>query len=225
MQMHRLGTLTIGQAPRPDIVPILDAHLDASIARVHAGVLDGLTRTEIRTRFAPQPEQAKLVTRLLDGSSVVLDRASTEAAAQGKLDTLEAQGCTTILLLCTGHFERLTTQAARLLEPDRFLPAAVAALTRGAKLGIIVPIPEQIESEAVKWSGLDSPPIYAAASPYRDDLNAVGEAAVDLRQRGADILLMDCMGFVERHRSAARAAGVPTILSNSLMAKIVSEIV
>lgn len=223
--MSKLGTLTIGQAPRSDIVPILDAYLDDSLMRVHAGVLDGLTPADIEARFAPVREQPKLVSRLLDGTSVVLDRASTEAAAQGKLDILEAQGCTTILLLCTGHFERLTTQAARLLEPDRFLPAAVAALTRGAKLGIIVPIAEQIESESIKWSGLDSPPIYAAASPYRDDLNAVGEAAFDLRQRGADILLMDCMGFVERHRSAARVAGVPTILSNSLMAKIVSEIV
>lgn len=223
--MRRLGTLTIGQAPRPDIVPILDAHLDASMARVHAGVLDGLTRAEIEERFAPRPKEPRLVTRLLDGSSVVLDRAATEAAAQGRLDALEVQGCTTILLLCTGHFERLTTQTARLLEPDRFLPAAVAALTAGAKLGIIVPIAEQIDSEAIKWSGLDPAPLYAAASPYQADPGPVADAAADLRQRGADILLMDCMGFVERHRSAASVAGVPVILSNSLMAKIVSEIV
>ena len=222
--MRRLGTLTIGQAPRPDIVPILDALLDNSITRIHAGVLDGLTRAEIENRFAPQPDQPRLVTRLLDGSSVILDRARTEVAAQGKLEALEAQGCTTILLLCTGHFERLATVKARLLEPDRFLPASVAALTRGATLGIIVPIVEQIDSEAVKWVGLDPAPLYAAASPYQEGLGAVTEAAFDLRQRGADILLMDCMGFVERHRAAAGAAGVPTILSNSLMAKLVSEI-
>ena len=49
---------------------------------------------------------------------------------------------------------------------------------------------------------------------------ASGDAA-----SGAEVLLMDCMGFVERHRSAASVAGVPVILSNSLMAKIVSEIV
>jgi protein AroM len=222
--MRRLGTLTIGQAPRPDIVPILDAFLNEGITRIHAGVLDELTRTEIENRFAPRPGQPRLVTRLLDGSSVVLDRVLTEAAAQHKLEALEEQGCTTILLLCTGHFERLTTRTARLLEPDRFLPAAVAALVRGAKLGIIVPIVEQIDSEAIKWSKLDPTPLYAAASPYQDGLGAVAEAALDLRQRGADILLMDCMGFVERHRAAASAAGLPTILSNSLMAKLVSEV-
>ena len=35
---------------------------------------------------------------------------------------------------------------------------------------------------------------------------------------------MDCMGFVERHRREAREAGLPVILSNSLIAKLVSEI-
>lgn len=222
--MSKLATLTIGQAPRPDIVPILDAHLDEGIARVHAGILDGLTHAEIEQRFAPRVRQPRLVSRLLDGSSVVLDRGLIEAAAQAKLAALEAQGCTTILLLCTGHFERLIAAKARLLEPDRFLPAAVAALTRGTKLGIIVPIVEQIDSEADKWSDLDPAPVYAAASPYQDDFGPVTQAAVDLRRRGADILLMDCMGFVEVHRAAARIAGLPTILSNSLMAKMVAEI-
>jgi len=36
---------------------------------------------------------------------------------------------------------------------------------------------------------------------------------------------MDCMGFVERHRQEAAAAGLPVILSNALIAKIVSEVV
>ena len=41
-----------------------------------------------------------------------------------------------------------------------------------------------------------------------------------LAERGADILLMDCMGFVERHRQDAATAGLPVILSNALIAKI-----
>jgi protein AroM len=36
---------------------------------------------------------------------------------------------------------------------------------------------------------------------------------------------MDCMGFVERHRRDAATAGLPVILSNALIAKIVSEVV
>lgn len=223
--MSKLGTLTIGQAPRADITPILDAVLDAGLPRRHAGVLDGLSRAEIERDFATEPGQPVLITKLLDGSAVVIDRARTEAAAQRKLAMLEAGGCGTILMLCTGHFASLVTPKARLVEPDRILPPAVAALTQGAQLGIVVPLAEQIASEAGKWAPLARPPLYAAASPYGGGGASVAEAARDLAARGAEILLMDCMGFVERHRREAAEAGLPVILSNSLIAKLVSEIV
>ena len=47
MQQRILGTLTIGQAPRPDVVPIIDRHVPAEIHRIHRGVLDDLSRGEI----------------------------------------------------------------------------------------------------------------------------------------------------------------------------------
>jgi protein AroM len=46
-----LGTLTIGQAPRPDVVPIIDAHVPAHVRREHKGVLDGLDHDEIARRY------------------------------------------------------------------------------------------------------------------------------------------------------------------------------
>lgn len=223
--MSKLGTLTIGQAPRTDITPILDGVLDARLPRRHAGVLDGLSRAEIERGFAAEAGKPVLITKLLDGSAVVIDRARTEAAAQAKLALLEAEGCSTILMLCTGHFESLRTETARLIEPDRILPPTVAALVQGAELGIIVPLAEQISSEAGKWAPLGRTPLYAAASPYGGEGAAVADAARDLARRGAQVLLMDCMGFVERHRREAVEAGLPVILSNSLIAKLVSEIV
>lgn len=223
--MSKLGTLTIGQAPRADITPILDDALDARLERRHAGVLDGLSRGEIERDFAAKAGKPVLITKLLDGSAVVIDRARTEAAAQAKLAMLEAEGSSTILMLCTGHFASLRTQSARLIEPDRILPPTVAALVQGAQLGIIVPLAEQISSEAGKWAPLGRAPLYAAASPYGGEGASVADAARDLAGRGADILLMDCMGFVEAHRREASEAGLPVILSNSLIAKLVSEIV
>ncbi|MCV9936741.1 AroM family protein [Boseaceae bacterium BT-24-1] len=223
--MAKLGTLTIGQAPRADITPILDAVLGAELPRLHAGVLDGLSHEEIARDFAPEAGGALLITKLLDGTSVVIDRQRTERAAQAKLSALEAAGCSTILMLCTGHFASLATKRARLVEPDRILPPTVAVLVQDAQLGIIVPLAEQIASEAGKWAPLARPPIYAAASPYGGDGPSVAEAAESLAEHGAQILLMDCMGFVERHRQEAAAAGLPVILSNALIAKIVSEVV
>ena len=223
---RKLGTLTIGQAPRSDITPILDAVLPADLPRRHAGVLDGLTPEEVRSSFGPRPGGAVLITKLLDGSSVVIDKERTEAAARDRLATLEAEGCTTILMLCTGHFASLACETARLLEPDRILPPAVAGLAGEEQVGIVVPLIEQAETEAGKWRPLAKPPIFAAASPYGGDGPSVAEAAADLAARGAGILVLDCMGFLELHRrEAIEGSGLPAVLSNALMAKIVSEVV
>ncbi|QCI65914.1 AroM family protein [Phreatobacter stygius] len=226
MTIRKLGTLTIGQAPRADITPILDAHVDNALPRIHAGVLDGLTAGEVAEQFAPRPGKPVLITRLRDGSSVIIDKQATETAARDKLAALEAEGCTTVVMLCTGTFETLHCARARLVEPDRILPPTVAAAVQDAQVGIIVPLIEQIDSEASKWAALARQPIYAAASPYAEGQAELEAAARDLAARGADILLMDCMGFLEQHRQVvAQASGLPVILSNALIAKVVSEIV
>ncbi len=51
MAIRKMGTLTIGQAPRSDITPILDAALPSHVRCLHAGVLDGLDDAAIAARF------------------------------------------------------------------------------------------------------------------------------------------------------------------------------
>jgi len=219
------GTLTIGQAPRADIVPILDAALGAQASFIHSGVLDGLSREEIAIRFAPLPGEAVLTSRLVDGSSVVMGKSAMRAVLDIKLKALEAQGCKVILLLCTGEFDGLACRQAWLIEPDHLIPPVIAAMTAGRQVGVLVPLPEQMASEARKWAGLSRPPAYAAASPYAQGLDAVGEAARSLREQGADIVVLDCMGFTERHRTCVReATGLPVILSNALMARLAADL-
>ena len=82
------GTITIGQAPRADITPILQAALPAGVRARHVGVLDGLSAGDIASRYAPQPGQPLLVTRLLDGNSVILDKAAIQTALAGKIAEL-----------------------------------------------------------------------------------------------------------------------------------------
>jgi protein AroM len=225
MRARKLGTITIGQAPRPDITPILDAAIGADIPRLHAGLLDGLTRQEVAARFAPAAGRAELITRLLDGTVVTIDRQAAQQAAQVRLAELEAAGCTTILLLCTGQFAHLACRTAWLVEPDRIVPPAVAALAGERQVGIMVPLASQVASEAGKWAGLARPPICAVASPYAGDDAAVAAAGRELAGRGAELLVMDCMGFVEHHRRAAiEGSDRPVILSNALIAKLTAEV-
>src|SRR5438067_6539817 len=176
MRQRVLGTLTIGQAPRPDVVPIIDRYVSAEVRRIHRGVLDGLSHAEIAARYKPEGGEPELVTRLQDGTEITLSRARMKDGVQQALAALEAAGCDAILLLCTGTFDGLECDRAWLIEPDHIIPAMVAGLIERRQLGIIVPIAGQIESERGKWHGLARPPLFAAVSPYTDAPEAVAEA-------------------------------------------------
>jgi protein AroM len=224
MRQRVLGTLTIGQAPRPDVVPIIDRHVSADIRRIHRGVLDGLNHSEIAARYRPAPGEAVLVTRLQDGTEIELSRHQMRDGVQAALAALEAEGCDAILLLCTGTFEGLQCDKAWLIEPDHIIPSMVAGLIERRQLGVIVPIASQIGSESGKWHALPCPPLFAAASPYSDTPDAVLDAGKQLKAQDAAAILLDCIGFTERHRQALLPLEMPVLLSNAIAAKAVGEL-
>jgi protein AroM len=222
--MRVLGTMTIGQAPRPDVVPILETHLPPAVRMLHRGLLDGLSRAEIAARYGAAAGEALLVTRLSDGGEAVLSRARAEEGVRSALAALEQAGADAILLLCTGSFSGLSCRRAWLIEPDRIIPPLTAALAGGRRLGIVVPLAAQIESESDKWRPLAARPVFAAASPYGETLDGLPEAGAALLGRGAEALLLDCIGFTERHRAALAPLGLPVILSNAVVARMVGEL-
>ena len=224
MTTRTLGTLTIGQAPRPDVVPIIEQHVPAKIRLVHRGVLDGLSRAEIAQRYEADPDEAALITRLQDGTSINLSRRRMRDGVQTVLNVLEGDGCDVILLLCTGTFVGLECRRAWLVEPDHVIPAMVAGLIEQRQLGIIVPIPGQVTSEAEKWRSLHRHPYFAVASPYDTGEDTVLTAALALRDRGAEAILLDCIGFTERHRTSLGNLDMPVVLSNAIAAKAVGEL-
>src|SRR5262245_34625159 len=119
MAVRTLGTLTIGQAPRRDVVPIIEKHVPAGTRLVHRGALDGMTRADVAAQFSPDPGEAALITSLQDGgSSVLLSRQRMRDQVQRVVQRLEGDGCDVILILCTGTFEGLESRKAWLVEPD-----------------------------------------------------------------------------------------------------------
>ncbi len=216
-----LGTITIGQAPRPDITPIIDAHVPSGVPRHHVGVLDGMTDAQIAARYAPRPRERRLITRLLTGQSVEVDAAAIETGVQQKMHDLEQAGCTVMLVLCTGVFRGLRTRRAWLVQPDRILPALVSGLAGARRVGVVMPLALPVDGERRKWSPLQIPPSFAVASPYDVGDDQVSAAARDLVRAGANLIVMDCFGFTDRHRNAAaQAASVPVLLSSELVARV-----
>jgi protein AroM len=225
MATRTLGTLTIGQAPRRDVVPIIEKHVPRGTRLVHRGALDGMTRADVAAQLAPGPGEAALITPLQDGRSILLSRQQMRDRVQRVVRQLEEDRCDVILVLCNGTFEGLESRTAWLVEPDHLIPGAVAGLVERRQLGVLVPIAGQITSEAAKWGPLARPPLFAFASPYGDDGDgAVRRAGETLKTQGAEGFLLDCIGFTEQHRAMLAPLGLPVILSNAIVAKAVGEL-
>lgn len=141
--MKNIGLITIGQAPRQDVAPIIEKYLEGKAGLVQSGVLDGFTAEQVREFYSPGPGEYVLTTRMADGSAAVISRERIQSVLQGKIDAMEAAGIRTILLACTGVFPGLHTSAAHLIEPDRIIPPVVQAMLDGRRLGLIGPCPSR----------------------------------------------------------------------------------
>src|SRR5256885_7938966 len=73
----RVGMVTIGQAPRVDVVPAMADVLGPDVEIIERGALDGLGGDEI-AQLAPESDDEVLVTRLTDGSSVFVGKRRSE---------------------------------------------------------------------------------------------------------------------------------------------------
>ncbi|MFE3515100.1 AroM family protein [Streptomyces sp. NPDC059166] len=226
-----LAFVTIGQAPRPDLSEAIERALPPQVRVRHAGVLDGLGRAEAEEGFGASPgSAATLISRLTDGEAVTLDADAVADGLQRLIDGLEAGaeqgpgpvgsgGVDVIVVLCTGKFPGLRTRRARLVEPDVLVTAYVETLLGGAPVGVVVPLPEQVAEAREKWQGLSPAPEFATASPYGDE-SRLAEAARALVDGGARAVVLDCMGYGERHHAALRRAGltVPVLTSGAMVA-------
>ncbi|HOA59126.1 MAG TPA: AroM family protein [Dermatophilaceae bacterium] len=214
--------LTIGQSPRHDMADPIEESLPAGTTVVHSGLLDGLSRPEIEAAYGDGGAGQGLITRLADGSSVTMRVEAVEEGLRTKVASLTDGGVDAIVLLCTGEFPSLRSGDVWLIEPDTVLTGYVVSLFAQVRVGMILPMAGQVDDARVKWRGL-ADPIFAFASPYSDDVEALVAAAYDLVDAGARALVLDCMGFNRRHREALRARGVevPVLVANEVVGGVV----
>ncbi|WP_282936784.1 AroM family protein [Paenibacillus sp. RC67] len=223
--MGKLGMITIGQAPRNDVAPIIEKYLEHRAELVQVGVLDGMSKEDIEQNLHPEAGDYVLTSRLTNGDSVVMSREKIQPLLQNKIFELEQAGIKQILLLCTGVFPGLKGKSSYLIEPDHIIPPTLKAMVGQRRLGVIVPLEEQKDHLMPKYTPLGLNPFFAVASPYHNNLNNFHRAASELKDK-VNIIVLDCMGYTEEARElVAQASQLPVVLSNAIMAKLVSEMI
>jgi protein AroM len=219
-----LGCITVGQSPRTDVTPDITAVLGSDIQIVEAGALDGLTLKEV-TALAPRPGQSALASRMADGTGIAIAKEAILDRIEGCIDRVIAQGATAILIICTGKFPTFASSVP-IYQPDQLLRGAIAGLVSpGQRLGVISPLEAQVPSAPVKWGGDGQAVMAVSASPYHGE-EIFLEGARKLIPLHPDVILLDCMGFRETHKGAARRIfpDKPIILANTAAVRLLSEV-
>lgn len=219
--MAKVGVLTIGQSPRMDVTPSIEKILGNHIDIVERGGLDRITEEDIH-RISPDPNETTYVSRLRNGNSVKIGKEKLLPLLQSELYALEKE-VDVILMLCTGDFPTLKTTKP-IIYPDKVLFHTVQAIQTQGRLGLIIPLPEQKKSLSDKWRGLGLDIEIGVASPYESS-DIVLEAA-KLKDKNANIIVLDCMGYNEEHKKQAQqGSSLPVILPRTLIARIAKEYV
>ena len=215
---RRAAFLTIGQSPRPDILdemrPQWGDHLDVE----EHGALDALSDEDIDA-LAPNGREPRLVSRLRDGSGVVVRASFVEDRVVALAKELDGR-VDFVVLLCTGHFPAIDTRIP-CLRAQAIVDHALAAFAdSGCRLGVLVPLREQAENFALPLLQKGSFAI-AHASPYEGSgLPAAARSLAD-----CDVLALHCMGYTRAHQKTVETETArPALLARELVATAVSRL-
>jgi len=218
-----IGLVGIGQSPRPDgLVEEVSQVLGSGYEVVFAGAMDGLSRAEIEG-MAPAPGDYVLVTILSDGSSVRFAKKHILSRLQQRIDEMNERNVDAILLVCTGTFPRFASRRP-LLFPRAIFPNLVKGIVQDGKLGVITPLPEQIDQERVKWDDVGLNLVMTHADPYGDPA-LLERACAELVREQVDLVVLECFGHnLAMKERARRLTGKPVVLVRSAMARVLAEL-
>ena len=216
----RLGALVIGQSPRPDVVRELREVLGEDIDIDLRGALDGLSREEI-DQLNPCSDADALFTHLPDGDNVTISKRAVVKHGERTLQALVTEGFSTVVVMCTGAFPDWMGKYP-VIFPSLVLEGFVRALmgqggASRAKLGVFVPLNEQIAPLGARWRALGIEVHMECLAPT--------SAAGRMQAVEPSLLVYDCLSYNQQTKRRVEArTGVPGVLAVSAAARTAQEL-
>lgn len=219
-----LAILTIGVVTMSEVLPLLTEYIDEQHI-THHSLLGKMSREDVMADYAVEPGDDPLLTLLNDNQIAHVSRQKVERDLQSVVEVLDNQGYDVIILMSTAAIKSMAARNSILLEPLRIIPPLVASIVDGHQVGVIVPVAELLAAQEKKWQVLQMPPVYSLANPVHGSEQQLIDAGQALLDQGADVIMLDCLGFHQRHRDILQQAlDVPVLLSNVLIARLASEL-
>ncbi|MCW4050951.1 MAG: AroM family protein [Candidatus Bathyarchaeota archaeon] len=220
--MKKIGMLTIGQSPRDDLIPGLMEILGDGYEIVEAGALDDHIMEDIE-KIELNPEHYILVSRMRDGTEIKITKKYILPLMQKRLDEIESQGVRVTVVMCTGKFPQFKSKGL-VVTPSEILKGVIEGSLKEGKLGVVYPAAEQMPY-AENDFGRTGVEVYAdTVSPYEpEDVEGLLER---LKKENLDLIFLNCFGFPSMIKEKViTATGKPTIQSNTLIARVLKELI
>jgi protein AroM len=219
----RVGMISIGQSPRPDILSVFGKVWGKQVEMVEIGALDGFTHKDVQM-MAPKEGDDVLVVRMADGRQHIVGHDSLTPQIQACADILASQNLNAAILLCTGHFQPFHFPVPFII-PQKIVDNTVASLVEaGHSIGVMIPAEDQQGQMRRNFAKNGIDPVFASASPHLGEQGII-EAASQLKQDGIRLIVMHCFGYTPHMRRIVKeVTGKPVLLSTQLVAKVTSEL-
>lgn len=219
----KIGMISIGQSPRPDILSIFKECWGERAEMIEVGVLDGLGHEDVQQMMPNQGDDV-LVVKMADGAQHLVGRRFLLPRIQVSADALLSQNISAALLLCTGDF-RPFRYPVPFIIPQKIVDNTVAALaSAGQMIGVMIPTGEQQKQMRRNLASKGILPVFASASPHSDE-QEIFDAAHQLKQYDINFIVMHCFGYTRHMRDLVHeTTGKPVLLSNMLVAKVTGEL-
>jgi protein AroM len=217
--MDKIGILTIGESPRPDLEAVFRRHLPG-VELIVRGALDGLSMQAIEEMAAAGGEYP-LFTILRDGTTREISLYRLKPLLEERVEEIAADGASMAALMCAGNFPDLRGPIP-VLYPSRVLSAVARGVCQGGRIGIVLPNVGQVGAAVAHWREKGFEATAAVASPK--DPAALPQAVKTLADLDLELIVLDCMGFSSDEARRMRAlCGRPVLCPQGVLPRIMAE--
>ncbi|MFK4825930.1 AroM family protein [Paenochrobactrum sp. BZR 588] len=214
--LRRIMFVTVGQSPRHDLIEEMMQNLDVPLETLEIGALDNLSAAEIEA-FAVKGDEASIVTRLADGSNIVLSKSAISERMAKIVAEFRPGEYDLVAILSTGLFRDFESNCPTVNSQRAIESAIISLAAQGSTVGIIMPLERQLQE-------FDIPALVdykIVASHARDnDRGQLAAALIDLAD--TDIIVLNSVAYTEADRAVvARASGKPVILARRIVSSAI----
>jgi len=223
----KIGTLSIGQSPRVDIISELKEAIGLEVEIEERGALDDLTWEETKDLY-PGTDDYILITRMRDGKEVKIAERHIIERMKGCIADLERSEVDFIMLLCTAEFPEEITSKKLILKPNKLMENIVKGMLQEGVIAGIAPSPNQFQLMRKKWSKINPnlKVIVDAVSPYTGTDKEIEKVAEKIAKTDAKLVILDCIGFNKKMKTIFRkVTRKPVLLPRTLLGRIAGELI